>query len=93
MQPQNQSELVIELLIKKVSELESSLNSFGHRLALMEQLTAEVTRMQSMEQKMISQLNAELQKMQIGLKAISIRQSSQSGDESSSGSQRLSIRP
>lgn len=93
MQTPNQTELVIDLLIKKISELESSLNSFGHRLALIEQITSEVTRVQGMEQQMITQLKTEQQKIQIGLKAISIRQSSQNGGESNSGSQGFSIRP
>ena len=94
MQPPNQTELVIDLLIKKMSEMESSLNSFGHRLTLIEQITSEVTRVQGMEQQMIAQLQTEQQKIQIGLRAISIRQTAQGGEDSgSSGSHKSSIRP
>ena len=82
---ENQTDMVIDLLIKKMSEYETSLNTINHRLTLLEQIMSEVTRTQTMEQQAITSLQTEMRKFQIGINALSIRQSSQSGEGSSGG--------
>lgn len=82
----DQQTILIEALIKKMSEFESSLNSMGHRLSAMEKVFQEVLKAQTTHAQVLGKLLHEMDTLRVNMNMLTIREKSQSGSQSEGGS-------
>ena len=82
----DQNTILIEALIKKMSEFENALNGMDQRLSTMERFFQDILQAQNTHVQVLSKLLHEVDQLRINRNKLSIRGKSESGGQSDGGS-------
>ena len=78
--------ILIEALIKKMSEFENSLNGMDQRLSTMERFFQDILQAQNTHVQVLSKLLHEVDQLRINMNKLNIRSKSESGSQGEGGS-------